>query len=81
MSGVSVAFDELFFGTGAWLGLLLLLALIMVLSAKIKYSGVLMLPVSIFLGIAYLDNDLFWHGIIMFFCAVFVVINLARPSD
>jgi hypothetical protein len=81
MSSISVAFQELFYGSGAWLGLILLLALITVLSARIKYTGVLLLPVSIFLGIDYLNNDLMWHGIIMFFCAVFVVINLARPQE
>jgi hypothetical protein len=76
MTSISVAFNELFFGSGAWLGLLLLLVIIVVLSVRVKYAGVLTLPVTVFLGIDYLNNDLLWHGLIMFFAAIFIILNL-----
>lgn len=81
MSSISQAFTELFYGSGAWLGILLLLALIIVLSSRVKYAGVLMLPVAVFLGIDYLTNDLLWNALIMFFTSIFIIINLVGSRD
>lgn len=78
MSSISEAFTELFFGSGSWLGLLLLLAIIITLSIKTRYAGVLMLPVSIFLAIDYITNELLWYSLIMFFTSIFVIINIFR---
>lgn len=78
MSAIALAFDELFFGAGSWLGLLLLLAMIIGLSTKLKYGGVLMIPVTLGLGIAYLDNLLYWPSLIMFFSLVFILVGMAR---
>lgn len=76
---MSAIFTELFYGAGAWLGLLLYLAIIIGLTLKTKYAGVLMLPVSIFLGISYLSYPaLTWNAVIMFFSAIFIVANLAK---
>lgn len=82
MSEIAEAFNELFYGAGAWLGLLLLLALIVSLTVKTKYAGVFMLPVTIFLAIDYLDYPaLLWNSLIMFFASVFIVINLVKGKD
>ncbi len=75
---IAVAFQELFYGSGAWLGILLLLSIIIGLSLKEKYAAVMMLPVCIFLGIDYITNDLLWNALIMFFSSIFIVFNLAR---
>lgn len=77
MSDVQLAFEELFFGAGSWLGILLLLAIIAVLTLKNRYLGVLMIPVTLFLGIDYIDNGLMWNGIIMFLASVFVLFIIA----
>lgn len=80
-SDIALAFTELFVGSGAWLGLLLFMAIVVTLSLKEKYVGVLMIPVCIFLGINYLSYpSLMWHAIIMFFTAVFIMIKLATSK-
>jgi hypothetical protein len=81
MSGIALVFDELFYGSGAWLGILLLLVIILGISLKTKYAGLLMIPVTVFLGIDYLTEDMLWHSIIMFITSVFVVINVFRKGD
>lgn len=82
MSAISLAFQELFFGAGAWLGLLLLLAIIIALSLATKYAGLLMLPVCIFIAIEYLGYPaLMWNALIMFIGAVFILINLIKGRD
>lgn len=76
---VADVFTELFYGAGAWLGLILVLGIIITLSLKTKYAGLLMLPVSVFLGIDYLGYPaLMWNAVIMFFAAIFITINLVK---
>jgi len=71
-------FISLLFGQGAWLGVLIILMFVVALMLAWKYSGVLLIPVTIFLGIAYLGEDLFWHSIIMFLSAVFIMFYMAK---
>ena len=71
---VDQAFQSLFFGAGSWLGLILMLMLIVGLVLKWKEAAVLMFPVSIFLGLQYLDNDLGVHTSIMWLSSVFIVL-------
>lgn len=81
-SDVSIAFTELFYGSGSWLGLLLLLAIIIGLSVKSRFAGLLMIPVCIFLGISYLSYpSLMWNGLIMFFASVFIIFTIAKGRD
>ena len=71
---ISVVFEELFYGSGAWLGLLLLLAIITGLMARSKEISVLMIPVTLFLAIDYFGREmLIWNGIIMLCTTVFIV--------
>lgn len=79
---IAAVFTELFFGSGAWLGLLLLLSIIFSLSLKNKLLNVLMLPVTIFLGIAYLGYPaLTWHALIIFLSSIILVINAMQKTD
>ena len=78
MSSIALVFGELFFGSGSWLGILLLLVIILAISLKTKYAGVLMIPVTIFLGIEYLSKGMPWHTIIMLITSVFVILNMFR---
>lgn len=71
-------FETLFYGSGTWLGLLLLLAIMIGLLLKWKYTGVLILPITIFLGIEYMDRDLGWQSIIMFLTSIFVLLYLVK---
>jgi len=70
-------FTALFYGSGSWFGLLLVELVIFILVMIYPKSGLLMLPITIFWGISYLDNDLGWHGLIMFLTSVFIMFDLA----
>ena len=80
MAGIDDVFNALFFGSGSWLGLLLFLAIMIGLLIKTEWSGVLLLPITVFLGIAYLNQDLGWHAIIMFFTSIFIVVYMMKKS-
>lgn len=81
MGVVDEAFESLFFGTGSWLGLLLFLSILIGLLLKWKYTGVLILPVTVFLGLEYLGKDMGWHTIIMFFTGVFTMIYMWKGKN
>lgn len=70
-------FQALFFGNGNLFGLLLVLLIIFIMVMVYPKSGLLLLPVSVFWGINYLNNDLGWHGLIMFLLSVFIMFDLA----
>jgi len=81
---VAVAFQELFYGEGIWLGILLILAIVIGLTMKNKYATVLCLPVTVFMGINYLQNgtgNQLWGAIIMFCATIFLVVQLMRNRD
>ena len=78
---VEIAFTELFFGSGSWLGILLLLSIITVLVLKDKFVALLMIPVTLFLGMDYLDNSLYWNSMIMFLSSIFLLLNLIRNRN
>jgi len=77
-------FQELMFGSGAWLGLILILGLMILITYKVKEAGFAFLLISIFLGIEYFNNvsassNFFWSGIIMFlFGAMLAVSSVVR---
>ena len=77
---VNQAFQSLFYGDGSWLGIILLLSLCLGLVLKWKYAGVLFLPINLFIGIDYLNRNMAWHAIIMFFATVFILIFMIKTS-
>ena len=80
MAVVDEAFTALFFGTGSWLGILLFLSIIIGLLLKWKYTGALLLPITIFLALEYLAQDMAWESIIMFFTSVFIMIYMMKEA-
>jgi len=75
---INEVFNALFYGSGSWFGVLLLLAICLGLLIKWKYSGALLLPITVFLGIEYLGHDLIWHTIILWLTAVFILIFMIK---
>ncbi len=80
---IAAAFSELFYGSGCWLGILLLETIIWSLALKKDWAGVVGIIVSVFMGINYLTNttvntNQVWLALIMFFTAIFLMINLVR---
>jgi len=78
---IAGVFTELFFGAGSWLGVLLLLAIIVGLAMTAQWVAVLMLPVTVFLGIDYLTEELLWNAVIMFFSCIFILVQVMRRGD
>lgn len=69
-------FSELFFGTGAWLGLLIVISIIFIVTAKEKLSGIVFLPITVLMAINYFNNvpsnsDFMWSGVIMLLMTVY----------
>lgn len=77
MNEIELAFHELFFGSGFWLGFLLLITICVVVSYKIKYSGVIFVVVLIFLAMEYNENLVetsykLWSVILCFVAVLFI---------
>lgn len=49
-------FEELFFGAGSWFGLIIILAFALIVSFRVKYSGVVWTIVLLFITLEYLAN-------------------------
>lgn len=86
MSEVEEAFTELFFGSGMWLGLILYMAIIGLTALRVKYLGVLYMPISLLLALEYLErgsssNNCFWASIIMFLSVPFLIVNLWKGKS
>jgi len=78
-------FTELFFGSGCWLGAIILILFIYVGAYLNKYLRLLFIPVSIFLGIWYINNmglntDLQWIALIFFITPIILVIMLIKEK-
>jgi hypothetical protein len=71
-------FNSLFYGAGSWLGLILMLILMIGLTLKWRNASVIMMPMSVMLGINYLNNNLGWHALIMFLTAIFILIEYSH---
>lgn len=81
MSTIAEVFEELFYGSGIWLGLLLIVVLVSAVSMKNRYGAVLCIPITLFFGLDYLANGAgtqLWGGVVMFFTTIFLIVQLMR---
>lgn len=75
-------FQELFFGIyGGWLGAIILMALILVVSYKVKYAGLVFIPSSLLIGMWYLDyvnvnSNLVFNAILFFILPILLIFML-----
>lgn len=70
-------FNELLFGSGAWLGLTMILTLIFIVTVINKYAGLIFMPLTIFLAIDYLtmiptNSNFMWGAILMLVTSVVI---------
>lgn len=56
LSEIVELFNELLFGSGAWLGLILILSVAFLVSYKAKYSSIMFILILIFMGLNYWDE-------------------------
>lgn len=87
MSQAEEFFTELFLGSGAFLGLAIILIIMILAISLNKWASAFFVPLSIFMGIWYLENlpsnsSLMWNGIILLCTIPFQVIGvIARKGD
>jgi hypothetical protein len=86
MSDVSMIFQELLLGTGAFFGFLIIESLIIGLATKLKEIGILMLLPNLILAFEYFNNvstnsDLAWYGVMTILIDVFLIWYAIKHKD
>ena len=81
MSVISTAFDELLFGSGFWIGFMIITAFALGISYRFKYSGVVFEVVLFFLALEYLEeiavsSNHLWGAIMCFVEMLFIATRL-----
>jgi glucan phosphoethanolaminetransferase (alkaline phosphatase superfamily) len=71
-------FTQLFLGSGAWLGLLILVMFFLLMRVVNKYSVIISFPICLLVGFEYLANDLGWHSLIIWLASVVILITAAK---
>jgi hypothetical protein len=80
---IAAVFNELFFGAGCWLGILLIEIIVWTLASIVDWGSFISIIITIFIGIDYLNNttantDQVWLALIMFFTSIFLIVNLVK---
>jgi len=78
-------FQELLYGEGAFLGLILILTILILVNYKYKNSAILFIPIAIMMGIQYLNNistssNFMWCAIIMFLAVPFLLYRMVEKG-
>lgn len=76
-------FQELLYGEGALLGLILIMTIVFMGSWKNKHLALFFVPFTILLGFFYIDNvaansDLTWLALISFLSVPFLVLRVVK---
>jgi len=81
---IEEAFYELFFGVqGGWIGFLLVASIMLLVTAKVKYSGIMFMVVSVMMGIMMAgelatDSNLMWCMLMYFAMPGFLFLVMAK---
>ena len=84
LTDVQEAFYELFFGIqGGWLGFLLVASIMLLVTAKVKYAGILFMVVSVMMGIMMagelaVDSNLMWCMLMYFAMPAFLFLVMMK---
>lgn len=73
--------DALMFGSFSYFILIIFIIVIFAAVLIRRALGVLMVPVCVLTGIMYLNQDLGWHGLLMFLAGIFIVLFMAAKKD
>jgi len=81
MNEIELAFNELFFGSGFWLGFIFIISVCLIVSYKIRFSGIIFEIVLLFLALEYLENlnpasNRMWGVILCFVGILLIGINI-----
>lgn len=83
MSDSSEFFTELLYGSGALLGALIVICIVVVVSAYEKKAGVPLFFLTLFFTISYLqniavDSNFMWLSLLMFFVSLFLLYRVFK---
>ena len=78
MTAIDDAFNALFFGSGLWLGLSLMLIILFALLFKWKETGFVTLPITFLFGLEYFNRDLGIEALIVWAVMMFELIYLVK---
>lgn len=73
-------FQELIFGSGGWLGLILIVILLAGITYKVKEAGYVGFLIAVFMALEYFENvnpssNFYWSGVIMFLFGVSLAVS------
>lgn len=80
-SAIEIVFNELFFGSGFWIGFIIITAFSIGISYRYKYSGTIFIFVLFFMAVQYYQNlsassNYMWGVILCFVEMLFILIHL-----
>ena len=81
---IEEAFFELFFGVqGGWIGFLIVASIMLLVTAKVKYAGIMFMVVSVFMGIMMaeelaVNNNLMWCMLMYFSMPIFLLLVMVK---
>ena len=84
LTDISQAFYELFLGSqGGWLGFILVASIMLLVTAKVKYAGILFMVVSVMLGVMMsqelaVNSNLLWCMIMYFSMPFFLIMIMYK---
>ena len=84
MNDIELAFYELFFGVqGGWIGFILVASIMLLVTAKVKYAGIMFSVVSVMMGVMMsgelaVNNDLMWCMLMYFIMPAFLFLVMYK---
>lgn len=84
MNDIQLAFYELFFGLqGGWIGFLLVASIMLLVTAKVRYAGIMFSVASVFMGIMMseelaVNSNLMWCTVMYFAMPFFLILVMFK---
>lgn len=84
MNDIQLAFYELFFGIqGGWIGFLLVASIMLLVTAKVRYAGIMFSVASVMMGIMMaeelaVNNNLLWCTVMYFAMPFFLFLIMFK---
>lgn len=84
MNDIQLAFYELFFGLqGGWIGFLLVASIMLLVTVKVKYAGIMFSVASVMMGIMMaeelaVNSNLMWCTVMYFIMPFFLILVMFK---
>lgn len=80
-------FNQLLYGTGSWIGVILTIGFMAIVTKITRWSSIVFIPILLFMGVDYFNklasNSMFmWNGVLCFVgCLVLALITVTSEGD